>query len=95
MRIRDIANARPRFGYLRIHLMLRREGWKINRKRVHRLYKLEGLQVTHLLRPPESVPSHIRAERCAWSIFGAGGVTGKKLFGYIQMERPSALRDGI
>jgi len=45
MRIRDIANVRPRFGYLRIHIMLRREGWMVNRKRVHRLYRLEGLQL--------------------------------------------------
>lgn len=45
MRIREIALARPRFGYLRIHVVLRREGWRINRKRVHRLYRLEGLQV--------------------------------------------------
>lgn len=45
MRIREIANDRPRFGYTRIHVMLRREGWKINIKRVHRLYRLEGLQV--------------------------------------------------
>src|SRR5262249_43473029 len=44
-RIRDIAAARPRFGYQRIQVLLRREGWKVNRKRVHRLYRLEGLQV--------------------------------------------------
>lgn len=44
-RIREIAVSRPRFGYLRIWVMLRREGWKINHKRVHRLYKLEGLQL--------------------------------------------------
>ena len=45
MRIREIANARPRFGYERIHVLLRREGWQINVKRVYRLYCLEGLQV--------------------------------------------------
>lgn len=45
MRIRDIALSRPRFGYERIHVLLRREGWHINLKRVHRLYCLEGLQV--------------------------------------------------
>ena len=45
MRIREIANARPRFGYERIHVLLQREGWHINVKRVHRLYCLEGLQV--------------------------------------------------
>jgi putative transposase len=45
MRIRDIALSRPRFGCPRIHIMLRREGWQVNHKRVHRLYRLEGLQV--------------------------------------------------
>jgi putative transposase len=45
MRIREIAQARPRFGYVRIWIMLRREGWRDNKKRVHRLYRLEGLQV--------------------------------------------------
>jgi len=29
-RIRDLANARPRFGYLRIQVLLRREGWMVN-----------------------------------------------------------------
>jgi transposase InsO family protein len=45
MRIRDLAQARPRFGYERITVMLRREGWAVGRKRVHRLYCLEGLQL--------------------------------------------------
>jgi putative transposase len=45
MRIRDLAHARPRFGYNRIHTLLRREGWRVNKKRVRRLYRLEGLQV--------------------------------------------------
>ena len=36
IRIRDLAHARPRFGYLRIWLLLRREGWRVNRKRVRR-----------------------------------------------------------
>jgi putative transposase len=41
-RIREIAMNRPRFGYLRVHVMLRREGWTINKKRVWRLYRLDG-----------------------------------------------------
>lgn len=45
LRIRDLAETRPRFGYLRIWVFLRREGWRVNRKRVRRLYRLEGLQV--------------------------------------------------
>lgn len=45
MRIREIAAVRVRYGYQRIHILLRREGWMINRKRVYRLYKLEGLNL--------------------------------------------------
>ena len=47
IRLRDLAAARPRFGYLRLHVLLLREGWKINRKRVYRLYRLEGLSLRH------------------------------------------------
>ena len=43
MRIRDIAHARVSYGFRRIHILLQREGWKVNHKRVCRLYKLEGL----------------------------------------------------
>ena len=45
MRLRELAQARPRFGYLRLHVMLRREGWVVNRKRVHRIYREEGRMV--------------------------------------------------
>ena len=45
LHIREIAMNRPRFGYLRVHVMLRREGWAINKKRVWRLYRLDGLQL--------------------------------------------------
>jgi putative transposase len=45
LRIRELAQARPRFGYLRLHVMLRRESWVVNRKRVHRIYREEGLTV--------------------------------------------------
>ncbi len=43
IRLRDLANARIRYGYRRLHVLLRREGWKINAKRVYRLYVQEGL----------------------------------------------------
>ncbi len=45
IRLRDLAAARVRWGYKRLHILLRREGWKVNHKRVHRLYKLEGLNL--------------------------------------------------
>ena len=44
-RIREIAAARVRYGYRRIHVLLRREGWRINPKRVYRLYREMGLQL--------------------------------------------------
>jgi hypothetical protein len=36
-RIKEIAETRARYGYRRIHVLLRREGWAINGKRVYRL----------------------------------------------------------
>lgn len=43
MRIREIAASRVSWGYPRIWVQLRREGWLVNRKRVYRLYREEGL----------------------------------------------------
>jgi putative transposase len=45
-RIRELAAARVRYGYYRIYILLRREGWKINHKRVYRLYRMRSLTVT-------------------------------------------------
>lgn len=42
-RIKDIASVRVRYGYKRIHVLLRREGWQVNHKRVRRIYREEGL----------------------------------------------------
>jgi len=44
-KIRALARSRVRYGYKRIHILLKREGIHINHKRVHRLYCLEGLQI--------------------------------------------------
>jgi putative transposase len=38
-RMRDLAGSRPRYGYRRLTVMLRREGWKVNTKRVYRIYR--------------------------------------------------------
>ena len=45
MRIRELAGSRVRYGYRRLTVLLRREGWVVNTKRVYRLYREEGLQV--------------------------------------------------
>ena len=44
-RICDIAAMKRRYGYRRVHILLRREGWKVNRKRTYRLYRDAGLAV--------------------------------------------------
>jgi len=44
-RIREIAAVRTRAGYPLIHTLLRREGWHVNRKRIYRLYREEGLSL--------------------------------------------------
>ena len=44
-KLRELANQRRRFGYRRLHILLRREGMMINRKKTQRLYKEEGLAV--------------------------------------------------
>jgi putative transposase len=45
MRLRDLAAARVRYGYRRLHVLLQREGWQVNHKRVYRWYRLEGLSL--------------------------------------------------
>ena len=47
MRILDIARARVRYGYKRIHVLLLREGWRINHKAVYRIYREEGLNLRY------------------------------------------------
>ena len=44
-RLRELAQERRRFGYRRLAVLLRREGWPVNHKRVYRLYREEGLGV--------------------------------------------------
>ena len=44
-RLRELAGERRRFGYRRLHVLLRRDGLAINRKKTQRLYREEGLTV--------------------------------------------------
>jgi len=45
LRLRDLAATRVRYGYRRLHVLLRREGWRVNHKRIYRLYREEGLGI--------------------------------------------------
>ncbi|QJU42279.1 transposase [Serratia marcescens] len=45
LRIREITETRVHYGYRRVHMMLRREGWRDNHKRIYRLYCEQGLSL--------------------------------------------------
>ena len=43
--MKELASTYVRYGYRRLTVFLRREGWKVNAKRIYRLYSEEGLTV--------------------------------------------------
>ena len=61
-RIKEIAATRVRYGYRRIHVLLRREGWRVNAKRVYRLYRELGLQLRNKT-PKRRVKAKLREDR--------------------------------
>lgn len=61
-RMKEIAAARVRYGMWRIFILLRREGWKDNHKRVHRIYKEEALNLRSK-RPRRNKSAAHRMER--------------------------------
>jgi len=64
IRLRDLAYSRASYGYRRLHVLLQREGWRVNHKLVYRLYKQEGLMMRPK-RPRRHVSSRRRMERVA------------------------------
>lgn len=62
LRLRDLAAARVRYGYRRLQILLKREGWRVNHKRVYRLYCQENLTV-RTKRPRRHVTAKARKDR--------------------------------
>lgn len=62
-RINELADRHPRYGYRRVWALLRQEGWQVNRKRIERLWRLEGHRV-----PPQRKKS---GEKARGSALGA------------------------
>jgi putative transposase len=60
-RLRELAEARRRWGCPMLYLMLRREGWRANHKRVERIYREEGLSLRRRRRRKRL--SHLRVAR--------------------------------
>jgi putative transposase len=73
-RMHEIAGTRIRYGYRRVHIMLKREGWTVGRNLIYRLYREEGL-VLRSKRPRRRKMIVHREARCrpkrpneAWSL---------------------------
>jgi putative transposase len=64
MRLKDLAATRVRNGYRRLQVLLCREGWEINHKRVLRIYREEGLNL-RAKRPRRRVVAKNREQRAA------------------------------
>ncbi|MBB5343375.1 putative transposase [Edaphobacter lichenicola] len=75
MRIREIAQARVRYGYRKIRVLLNREGWDVGKYLVYRLYKEEGLMLKRMKPAGKRKASQQREEKLkatgpdqAWSM---------------------------
>ena len=72
-RIRALAARCKRYGVRRVLAQLRREGWRVNKKRVHRIWKEEGLQRRRKTRkkracgPTDGLPVHADRPNHVWS----------------------------
>ena len=74
-RIRELAHAQVAFGYRRITAVLRRQGWRVNPKRVYRLYRQMELQKPvskngrrGLKRPVPFEPAEALAPGQVWAV---------------------------
>ena len=82
-RLRVLAAERRRFGYRRLWVLLRREGFEVNHKRVYRLYREEGLCVRRrkrkrmagVARVPRPAPERANQR---WSMDFVSDATGER-----------------
>jgi putative transposase len=65
MRLRELAASRVRFGYRRLTVILRREGWRVNPKRIYRLYTEDGLTVRTKVRKKLARRSRVPTPKAA------------------------------
>ena len=62
LRIKEICETWVRYGYRRVHVLLRREGWRVNIKKARRVYNELGLQLRNK-RPKWRVKAKLRDDR--------------------------------
>ncbi len=61
-RIREICTTRVRYGYRRVHVLLRREGWDVSAKKIYTIYNELGLQLRNKA-PKRRVQAKLRDDR--------------------------------
>jgi putative transposase len=75
----QLAHEKPRFGYRRLHVLLRRTGQRINHKRVQRVYRAAGLCVRRIRRKrlarSYASPTVLTAPNQEWAVDFASDVT--------------------
>ncbi|WP_409049963.1 IS3 family transposase [Agrobacterium vitis] len=64
LKIKDICQTRVRYGYRRVHVLIRRDGCVVNPKRLYRLYKEMDLQLRNKV-PKRRVKAKLRSDRTA------------------------------
>ncbi|MBB3465189.1 transposase InsO family protein [Rhizobium sp. BK377] len=62
LKIKEICQTRLRYGYRRVHVLLTRDGWPVNPKRIYRLYKEMDLQLRNKV-PKRRVKAKLRTDR--------------------------------
>jgi putative transposase len=67
-RMNDLAAQHPRYGYRRIWALLRAEGWRVNRKRIERLWRLEGHRVPPRRSQTSGKKAQGTAENAIWNL---------------------------
>jgi transposase InsO family protein len=67
-RMNELAAAHPRWGYRRVWSLLRAEGWLVNRKRIERLWRLEGHRVPPRRSQASGKKAQGTAEQSIWAL---------------------------
>ena len=67
-RMNELANAHPRYGYRRVWALLRGDGWRINRKRIERLWRLEGHRVPPRRLKASGQKAYGAADNSVWNL---------------------------
>jgi transposase InsO family protein len=71
-RMNELASAHPRYGYRRVWALLRSEGWRVNRTRIERLWRLEGHRAPLRRRRASGKRAEGTADNAVWNRPAAG-----------------------